>query len=96
MSQNQQLKATYQALAWYGHTFKYLGGIDPNLATVFTQAMQAAGYPGVSAAEAIEAICADFLAGQRWATASHPTYKVLTDEKIAEQERTIEIEEDGV
>lgn len=52
-----------QADTWMKHTMRYLGGSDEALAGVFLQAMERAGYPAVSAAEALEAICADFLAG---------------------------------
>jgi hypothetical protein len=54
---------SYQGPSWYHHTVAYLKGVDPNLAEVFTQAMERAGFPEVNAAEALEAICADFLAG---------------------------------
>ena len=52
-----------QANTWVRHTLKYLGASDEHLADLFLQAMTRAGYPGVSAADAVEAICADFLAG---------------------------------
>lgn len=52
-----------QAKTWVAHTRRYLEGVDPPLAGVFMAAMTRAGYPGVSAADALEAICADFLAG---------------------------------
>ena len=45
------------------HIAHYLGSIDPALADLFMHAIRDAGYPGVSAADALEAICADFLAG---------------------------------
>lgn len=52
-----------QAETWVKHTEAYLDGVDPSLVGVFRQAMGRAGYPQVSAAESLEAICADFLAG---------------------------------
>ena len=52
-----------QADTWMRHTLNYLGAVDENLAAVFTHAMERAGYPETPAAEAIEFICAEFLAG---------------------------------
>jgi hypothetical protein len=52
-----------QADTWVRHTLNYLGASDEALAALFLQTMERAGYPGVSAADALEAICADFLAG---------------------------------
>ena len=55
---------SYQADAWVRHTQYYLIGTgDEALAEVFMRALMAAGYPTVSPAMALEAICADFLAG---------------------------------
>jgi hypothetical protein len=54
---------TYQAETWLRLTHHYLAGVDPHLPAVFEQAMKAAGYPEVSAATALEHLCADFLAG---------------------------------
>ena len=51
------------AETWVRHTEHYLTAIDPALAALWRQAMLRAGYPSVSPAEALEAICADFLAG---------------------------------
>ena len=52
-----------QAETWVKHTLNYLGASDEALAALFLHAMARAGYPTVSAADALEAICADFLAG---------------------------------
>lgn len=52
-----------RAETWVKHSMHYLGAVDEALANLFLQAMERAGYPGVSAADALEAICADFLAG---------------------------------
>lgn len=72
------------------HVDAYLRGVDPNLALVFREAMKRAGFPDISAALALENICADFLAGnRRWSYGeglSPRPYAVLTDEKIAEQD----------
>jgi hypothetical protein len=54
-----------QAETWVAHTKRYLAAVDPHLADVFLQAMREAGYPAVSAADALEGILADFLAGAR-------------------------------
>lgn len=54
---------TPHGAAFMRHAEAYLHGVDPNLVTIFRKAMRAAGFPGVSAAAALEAICADFLSG---------------------------------
>ncbi len=55
--------ASAQGETWVRHTRNYLKGVDPLLVDVFIRAMRGAGYPSVSPALALEAICADFLAG---------------------------------
>lgn len=52
---------TPHGAAWMRHTEAYLQ--DRDLIRVFRLAMKRAGFPTVSAAWALEAICADFLAG---------------------------------
>lgn len=52
-----------QAETWMKHTCHYLDGVDAALTALFLEAMARAGYPGVTAPQALEAICADFLAG---------------------------------
>lgn len=61
-----------QGETWIAHTKHYLRGVDPALEGVFDQAMDVAGFPRVSAAEAMEAICADFLAGCRPVSVNQP------------------------
>jgi hypothetical protein len=63
-----------QGETWYRHTLHYLRGIDPTLEILFEHAMLDAGYPKVAAGLALEAICADFLAG------FHPSRKRVDEE----------------
>jgi len=55
------MRPTPHGAAWMRHTEAYLQ--DRDLIKVFRLAMQRAGFPEVSAAAALEAICADFLSG---------------------------------
>lgn len=60
-----------QAETWLKHTRAYLqgsGGSD--LVKVFDRALARADFPNVSPAEALEAVCADFLAGPNTRTAA--------------------------
>ncbi len=57
------LTPSNQGETWVRHTRNYLKGVDPTLELVFMHAMRDAGYPQVAAALALEALCADFLAG---------------------------------
>lgn len=52
---------TPHGASWMRHTEAYLQ--ERALINVFRLAMRRAGFPEVSAAAALEAICADFLAG---------------------------------
>lgn len=61
-----------QADTWVRHTCHFLDGADPALGTLFRLALERAGYPEVSAVHAMEAICADFLAGAPRSGATHP------------------------
>ena len=88
--------STPHGAAWMRHTEAYLK--DRDLIKVFRLAMKRAGFPEVSAAAALEAICADFLAGvlrpmhrpgcaggENCVCQLPRPFTILTDEKIAEQ-----------
>lgn len=61
--------STPHGAAWMRHTEAYLQ--EPDLIKVFRLAMRQAGFPAVSAAAALESICADFLAGAPQAQGDH-------------------------